>query len=61
MRAGGGRLCRDGRAYRFTGIGLWIDLDKGKAWTLLAKRIHPTHHSTAESLRQSVGDLANGA
>jgi hypothetical protein len=36
---------------------------KGKPWTLLTKRIHPTHHagSGIAAVRQSVGDLVNGA
>ncbi|TGQ38448.1 serine hydrolase [Mesorhizobium sp. M00.F.Ca.ET.216.01.1.1] len=47
----------------FTGTGLWIDVDKGRAWTLLTNRIHPTRHfnSGIAALRQSVGDLVNGA
>ncbi|CAN7664448.1 serine hydrolase domain-containing protein [Mesorhizobium sp. LjRoot246] len=46
----------------FTGTGLWIDFDRGKAWTLLTNRIHPTRHfdSGIVSLRQAVGDLVNG-
>lgn len=46
----------------FTGTGLWIDFDKGRAWTLLTNRIHPTRHfnSGIAALRQSVGDLVNG-
>lgn len=46
----------------FTGTGLWIDFDRGKAWTLLTNRIHPTRHfdSGIISLRQAVGDLVNG-
>lgn len=28
----------------FTGTGLWIDFDRGLAWTLLTNRIHPTRH-----------------
>ncbi|MFS8053142.1 serine hydrolase [Rhizobium sp. BR 317] len=45
----------------FTGTGLWIDFDKGRAWTLLTNRIHPTRHfdSGIVALRQSVGDLVN--
>ncbi|SIT58483.1 hypothetical protein BQ8794_50585 [Mesorhizobium prunaredense] len=46
--------------YQYTG---WIDFDKGKAWTLLTKRIHPTHHfdSGIIEIRPSVGDHVNGA
>lgn len=28
----------------FTGTGLWIDLEKGLAWTLLTNRVHPSRH-----------------
>ncbi|MER8384483.1 beta-lactamase family protein [Mesorhizobium sp. M0166] len=47
----------------FTGTGLWIDFDEGRAWTLLTNRIHPTRHfnSGIAALRQVVGDLVNGA
>lgn len=47
----------------FTGTGLWIDFDKGRAWTLLTNRIHPTRHfdSGILALRQTVGDLVNAA
>ncbi|WP_288191437.1 serine hydrolase domain-containing protein [uncultured Phyllobacterium sp.] len=46
----------------FTGTGLWIDFDKGRAWTLLTNRIHPTRHfdSGITLLRQEVGNLVNG-
>ncbi|PDQ22829.1 esterase [Mesorhizobium sanjuanii] len=61
----GGGLCSPGTIGHtgFTGTGLWIDFDKGRAWTLLANRIHPTRHfnSGIAALRQSVGDLVNGA
>lgn len=47
----------------FTGTGLWIDFAKGRAWTLLTNRIHPTRHfdSGILALRQTVGDLFNAA
>ncbi|MER8571024.1 beta-lactamase family protein [Mesorhizobium sp. M1409] len=61
----GGALCSPGTIGHtgFTGTGLWIDFDNGKAWTLLTNRIHPTRHfdSGIVSLRQAVGDLVNGA
>ncbi|MDP1730581.1 MAG: serine hydrolase [Devosia sp.] len=61
----GGLLCSPGTIGHtgFTGTGLWIDFDRGKAWTLLTNRIHPTRHfdSGIASLRQLVGDLVNGA
>lgn len=45
----------------FTGTGLWIDFAKGRAWTLLTNRIHPTRHfdSGIAGLRRAVGDLVN--
>lgn len=47
----------------FTGTGLWIDFDVGRAWTLLTNRIHPTRHfdSGITDLRRLVGDTINGA
>ncbi|WP_322418298.1 serine hydrolase domain-containing protein [Mesorhizobium huakuii] len=60
----GGALCSPGAIGHtgFTGTGLWIDFDKGKAWTLLTNRIHPTRHfdSGIAQLRQTIGDLVNG-
>ena len=45
----------------FTGTGLWIDFHRGRAWTLLTNRIHPTRHfdSGILALRQTVGNLVN--
>lgn len=45
----------------FTGTGLWVDFDRGHAWTLLTNRIHPTRHfdSGIADLRRSVGDAIN--
>lgn len=45
----------------FTGTGLWIDFAKGRAWTLLTNRIHPTRHfdSGIVELRRATGDLVN--
>lgn len=42
----------------FTGTGLWIDFERGRAWTLLTNRIHPTRHfdSGIFDLRRQVGD-----
>jgi CubicO group peptidase (beta-lactamase class C family) len=47
----------------FTGTGLWIDFDAGRAWTLLTNRIHPTRHfdSGISDLRRQVGDIMTGA
>lgn len=59
----GGGLCSPGTIGHtgFTGTGLWVDFDRGKAWTLLTNRIHPTRHfnSGIVELRQAVGDLVN--
>lgn len=45
----------------FTGVGLWIDFDRGRAWTLLTNRVHPTRHfdSGIVTLRRTVGDLVS--
>jgi CubicO group peptidase (beta-lactamase class C family) len=45
----------------FTGTGLWVDFAKGRAWTLLTNRIHPTRHfdSGILPLRQAVGNRIN--
>ena len=46
----------------FTGTGLWLDFARGRAWTLLTNRIHPTRHfdSGIVALRRATGDLING-
>lgn len=46
----------------FTGTGLWIDFQRGLAWSLLTNRVHPTRHfdSGVTELRQTVGDLVAG-
>ncbi len=42
----------------FTGTGLWVDFDRGLAWTLLTNRVHPTRHfdSGIFALRPETGD-----
>lgn len=42
----------------FTGTGLWIDFDRGLAWTLLTNRVHPTRHGADAifALRPAVGN-----
>ena len=44
----------------FTGTGLWIDFERGIAWTLLTNRVHLTRHSEAAAsihiLRPTTGD-----
>ena len=46
----------------FTGVGLWIDFERGRAWTLLTNRVHPTRHfdSGIVALRRAVGELVCG-
>lgn len=45
----------------FTGVGLWIDFARGRAWTLLTNRVHPTRHfdSGIVGLRRAVSNLVN--
>lgn len=47
----------------FTGTGLWIDFDRGLAWTLLTNRVHPTRHfdSGIFVLRPETGDAVIAA
>ena len=42
----------------FTGTGLWIDFERGIAWSLLTNRVHPTRHADSgiAALRPTVGD-----
>jgi CubicO group peptidase (beta-lactamase class C family) len=42
----------------FTGTGLWVDFDRGLAWTLLTNRVHPTRHRETgiAELRQDTGN-----
>ena len=42
----------------FTGTGLWIDFERGLAWTLLTNRVHPTRHRETGimDLRRATGD-----
>jgi CubicO group peptidase (beta-lactamase class C family) len=44
----------------FTGTGLWVDFDRGLAWTLLTNRVHPTRHRETgiDDLRRATGDAA---
>lgn len=59
----GGALCNDSVIGHtgFTGTGLWIDFDKGRAWTLLTNRVHPSRHvdSGIFALRAAIGDMIN--
>ena len=56
----GGEACSDATIGHtgFTGTGLWIDFDRGLAWTLLTNRVHPTRHGAMDifTLRPATGD-----
>jgi CubicO group peptidase (beta-lactamase class C family) len=43
----------------FTGTGLWIDFERGRAWTLLTNRVHPTRHADSGivALRRDVSRI----
>jgi CubicO group peptidase (beta-lactamase class C family) len=61
----GGDACSDETIGHtgFTGTGLWIDFERGLAWTLLTNRVHPTRHSDSRimELRRATGDAVIGA
>ena len=61
----GGDACSDATIGHtgFTGTGLWIDDERGLAWTLLTNRVHPTRHrdSGIFALRPAVGDAVIAA
>lgn len=63
----GGDACAPGTIGHtgFTGTGLWVDFDRGLAWTLLTNRVHPTRHSAAAAsifaLRPAVGEAVIAA
>lgn len=61
----GGQACLAGTIGHtgFTGTGLWIDFDRGIAWTLLTNRVHPTRHfdSGIAALRAESGDAVVAA
>jgi CubicO group peptidase (beta-lactamase class C family) len=42
----------------FTGTGLWVDFDRGLAWTLLTNRVHPSRHRETGivELRRATGN-----
>ena len=49
----------------FTGTGLWVDFERGIAWTLLTNRVHPTRHgdkaASIFTLRPATGDAVIAA
>ncbi|MGO4706917.1 serine hydrolase domain-containing protein [Microvirga sp. 2MCAF38] len=56
----GGDACSDSTIGHtgFTGTGLWIDFERGVAWSLLTNRVHPTRHKDSGiiPLRRVTGD-----
>lgn len=61
----GGDACSDETIGHtgFTGTGLWVDFDRGLAWTLLTNRVHPTRHRETGilELRRATGDAVTAA
>jgi CubicO group peptidase (beta-lactamase class C family) len=61
----GGDLCSAGTIGHtgFTGTGLWIDRERGLAWSLLTNRVHPSRHKDTGilALRRSTGDAVTTA
>lgn len=61
----GGQGCSDQTIGHtgFTGTGLWVDFERGLAWTLLTNRVHPTRHfdSGIFELRPETGDAVAAA
>ena len=61
----GGQACSDETIGHtgFTGTGLWVDFERGLAWTLLTNRVHPTRHfdSGIFALRPATGDAVIGS
>jgi CubicO group peptidase (beta-lactamase class C family) len=61
----GGDACSDTTIGHtgFTGTGLWIDFNRGLAWTLLTNRVHPTRHldNGIFELRPATGDAVIAA
>jgi CubicO group peptidase (beta-lactamase class C family) len=61
----GGEMCSPSTIGHtgFTGTGLWLDFERGLAWTLLTNRVHPSRHvdSGIFTLRRAVGDAVAAA
>lgn len=61
----GGNACSDETIGHtgFTGTGLWVDFERGLAWTLLTNRVHPTRHRETGilELRRATGDAVIAA
>ena len=56
----GGAACSDATIGHtgFTGTGLWLDFEHGRAWTLLTNRVHPSRHADSGivELRRAVAE-----
>lgn len=61
----GGEGCSDDAIGHtgFTGAGLWVDFERGLAWTLLTNRVHPSRHldNGIFELRPEVGEAVIAA
>ena len=61
----GGSLCSPDTIGHtgFTGTALWIDLERGHAWTLLTNRVHPSRHveTGIQPLRRAVSNTISAA
>lgn len=61
----GGDACSPGTIGHtgFTGTGLWIDFERGLAWSLLTNRVHPSRHTDSGilPLRRETGERAISA
>ena len=61
----GGDACSDETIGHtgFTGTGLWVDFERGLAWTLLTNRVHPTRHRETgiAELRRATGEAVIAA
>ena len=57
----GGSLCSERTVGHtgFTGVGLWLDPERGIAWTLLTNRVHPSRHRETGimDLRRAVSNI----
>lgn len=56
----GGNACSDTTIGHtgFTGTGLWLDVERGLAWSLLTNRVHPSRHKDSGilDLRRATGE-----
>jgi CubicO group peptidase (beta-lactamase class C family) len=61
----GGSLCspRTIGHLGFTGVGLWVDFERGYGWCLLSNRVHPSRHNDSGimALRRAVGNAIAAA